>query len=91
MHSARSSDCSSHPSLTLSHTPITQYDLANRGSDYLGVCVTMNQTCTASLNDTFPYNCTSGPGSTALYPAFTPYNMSNAYYRYVAHGPSLWP
>ena len=61
-------------------TAYMQCALDSRGPQYLGQCVTMNQTCTVSNLDTAPYNCTL-PGGTAPYPTSLPYNLSNADYR----------
>ena len=38
-------------------TSYLQCDLANRGSDYLGICWALNVTCTTTNNDTAPYKC----------------------------------
>jgi hypothetical protein len=38
-------------------TAYMKCDLEDRGKDYLGECVAMNVTCTASTNDTVPYTC----------------------------------
>ncbi|KAG2493793.1 hypothetical protein HYH03_008013 [Edaphochlamys debaryana] len=56
-------------------TAYMKADLINRGPEYVGQCVAMNNTCVSTTNDTRPYNCTDLNGVTI------PGNLSVSSYR----------
>ncbi|PNW70325.1 hypothetical protein CHLRE_17g715300v5 [Chlamydomonas reinhardtii] len=58
-------------------TAYMRCDLADRGAEYEGECVAMNNTCIATTNDTVPYNCTDLTNNGATITG----NLSNPDYR----------
>ncbi|KXZ51016.1 hypothetical protein GPECTOR_14g257 [Gonium pectorale] len=64
-------------------TAYMRCDLADRGPEYVGECVAMNNTCIATTNDTVPYNCTDLTNGGAVIPG----SLANSSYRTTCETP----